>query len=211
MTRLLKPKIKDVPYLDDIRTDRRTVQRGSTNDPYDQKGRLYLDAPHRSYLYVQDRELWFQPGDAQAEQVLTGGATRPRVRFTMEGGLAVYLKNQTGAPTVRGTVVSTSTDEPDGFDLTAANAYDPMGIVYDAAVPPGGGCWVVVAGIAECLLDASDSAALGDWARVSADTAGRITASAIPTATDGAHFREVGHVLESAAAGTLVRVMVHFL
>jgi len=61
MTRLMRPNPKDAPFLEEIRGDKHTLQRGSVNDPITQNGRLYLNAAHTAYIYLDGYELWFQP------------------------------------------------------------------------------------------------------------------------------------------------------
>ena len=69
MTRMMKADPADVPYPEDIRTDRRTIQRGSTNDPLDQDGILYLNAAKTAYLYLDGYDLYFQPPDSSPVKI----------------------------------------------------------------------------------------------------------------------------------------------
>jgi|WetSurMetagenome_2_1015567.scaffolds.fasta_scaffold355283_2 hypothetical protein len=65
MSRLMRPDPVPAPYLEDIRVDRRTLQRGTLNDAKDQDGRTYLNADRTSYVYVENNALWFvAPGCA---------------------------------------------------------------------------------------------------------------------------------------------------
>ena len=65
MTRRFLPAVKDAPYLEDVRADRHTFQKGSINDPALQSGTLYLNAAHTAYLYLDDLDdLYYQGPDA---------------------------------------------------------------------------------------------------------------------------------------------------
>jgi hypothetical protein len=61
MVRIMRPNVKDAPYIENIRADKRTIQRGSLNDPVQQEGRLYFNADHTAYLYLDGYQLWFKP------------------------------------------------------------------------------------------------------------------------------------------------------
>jgi hypothetical protein len=141
-------------------------------------------------------------------------STADKVKFTPEGGLAVLLTNKTGAASVKGTVVTTSTTQDNAFSTETAE-FEAAGIVYDSGVADGAECWVVVSGIAEVLIKDGTAATRGFWTRC-ADTDGRAEPTAAPTgigALDVAeHFKEIGHCLESKAAGTdvLAKVLLHF-
>jgi hypothetical protein len=144
----------------------------------------------------------------------TQTSTPERAKFTPDGGLAVLLTNKTGAASVKGTVVTTGTVQDNSFALQAAE-FEAAGIVYDSGVADGSECWVVVSGIAEVLMKDGTAATRGFWTRC-ADTDGRAESTAAPTgigALDVAeHFKEIGHCLESKAAGTdvLAKVLLHF-
>jgi hypothetical protein len=54
------PHSKDLPYIEDIRADRHTLQRGATNDPsIEADGRFYLNAARTAYLYLDGHDLYF--------------------------------------------------------------------------------------------------------------------------------------------------------
>jgi hypothetical protein len=136
---------------------------------------------------------------------------------TSDGGFVVKMTNKTGAASVKGMLV-----EPDGsvdlaFEACDADGYDPIGIVYEAGIADGSECWVVIAGIADALIEDNTAATRHYWVRVSADQAGRVNIeTAAPSggtlpALD-AHFRECGHALESQTSGTdvLCKIAMHF-
>jgi hypothetical protein len=144
-----------------------------------------------------------------------------KIGFTIEGGYAIQLINDTGAASVKGTIVEACNESGAGADnvFTIEDADDnhPIGAVYENGIPDGGLCWVVVGGIAEVLLEDSTAATRGYWVRVSTNQAGRvdITNQAPPGGTIQAletHFQEMGHCLESKGAGTdvLCKIVMHF-
>lgn len=138
------------------------------------------------------------------------------IKFTTEGGLAVKLVNKTGAATVKGTVVSAATGTNGAFILTAVDAVDPLGVVYEAGVADASSAWVVVSGKAQVLF--TTNVTRGQFARgpVAGDTGEQAgyavagTPPANPNIATEDHFREIGHCLESTTAGALTYVMLHF-
>jgi hypothetical protein len=130
--------------------------------------------------------------------------------ITDEGGISTDLINNTGVPTVRGTVVRACTVLDRAFLVAPADSVEPVGIVYDDGVAQGSLCRVVVAGRAQVLVKDGVSASNGNWVSVS-DVAGRAdTSSAAPNPVT--HFAEIGHCLESTGPGVdvLAFISVHF-
>jgi hypothetical protein len=137
------------------------------------------------------------------------------VFLTPEGGVAVYMTNKTGAASVKGALVECY----DGgavnraFDLTATGANHAIGVVYEAGVADGSECIVVIAGTAECLIEAGDTIARGYWASTGKSTAGRVSLSNVPGGGSVAdHFTEIGHCQETLTntGSTLARCVIHF-
>lgn len=128
---------------------------------------------------------------------------------TVDGGLAIKLINKTGAPSVKGTVVIASTTTDGAFELAPSSSQYPIGIVYEAGIADGSDCLVVVAGIAEVLINDSQAATHGDWARVSTTVNGRARCTGFEA---GNHDLEIGHCIQSVGAGTnqLAKVVLHF-
>lgn len=135
--------------------------------------------------------------------------------FTPEGGIAVRLTNKTGAPSVKGTIVSTSATTDNAFKIEN-DEYDGIGAVYEAGIADGSLCFVVVSGICEVLLKDTTASTRGNW--VYADpTDGRANATLAAPPGGGipehdAHFKEIGHCLESKLAGVnvLAKIIMHF-
>jgi hypothetical protein len=133
-------------------------------------------------------------------------------KFTPEGGLAIRLKNGTGAASVKGSLVSASTTV-DGSFVLQNNEFDTIGMVYETGIADGQLCWVVISGVAELLLKDSNGTTRGQLA-LAADTDGRAVAINVPSSNPVAaeHFKEVGHFIESKTAGTnvLAKAVIHF-
>ena len=139
----------------------------------------------------------------------------PTVHFTRERGIAIFLTNNTGAASIKGTLVHCSTSMNEAFEAQISQ-YDNIGVVYQDDVAQGQDCQVVIAGIAQVLLADGTASTRGNW--VIASTAdGRADATQEIPPGGGVqehdeHFKEVGHCLESKAAGTsvLAKIILHF-
>jgi hypothetical protein len=139
------------------------------------------------------------------------GAFSTKVMFTPEGGLAIRILNKTGAPSVKGSVVSASGSTDEAFALQT-NEFDAIGVVYEAGVADASLCWVVVSGIADVLLK-DTTASTHAHVVFSADTDGRAITGAVPTPPNAdSHFKEIGHCIQSKNAGinVLARCVLHF-
>jgi len=135
-------------------------------------------------------------------------AMKSTVKFTEDGGIAVKLTNKTGANSVIGTAVQAGTAVDNSFELPGTDAYDITGFVYEDGIADGSECWIVVAAVAEMLVEDSTAVSRGDLLMAGDTTSGRIMpASAIPPPTTAEHFREVGHALTGCTAGTDNTVM----
>lgn len=135
----------------------------------------------------------------------------PKIKLTPEGGYAVLLTNKTGANSVKGTVVIADPSVDNAFEINPVNGDMPIGVVYESGITDGSECWVVVSGIAEVLLVNTVASTRSYVAYSSGSVAGRIDiAASVPAAT--AHFREIGHTLESKTGGTdvLCKCVLHF-
>ena len=139
------------------------------------------------------------------------------VRMTPEGGLAIKMINNTGSPSVKGLLVSASSTLDEAFDLTVADCICPIGVVYQEGIADGELCFVVIAGVAEVLLEDSTAATKGYWVRTSTTQVGRADATTnLPSggtiAAIHEHMSEIGHCIKSAGAGTdvLIKIIMHF-
>lgn len=134
----------------------------------------------------------------------------PKIIFTVEGGFAVKYINKTGAPSIKGTIVSISTTTNNAIQVAIANSDMPIGVIYENGIADGSTVLVVVSGIAEVLYKDGVTPARAYWIGVS-DVAGRAyNSSSAPSTTE--HNREIGHAIESSASGTniLGKVNLHF-
>jgi hypothetical protein len=136
-----------------------------------------------------------------------------RIKLTPEGGYAIRMTNRTGAPSVKGSIVSVSESVDDSVNLQN-NEYDAVGVVYESGIAVGSLMWVVVAGRVQVLMKNTVATTRGG-VLISANTDGRADWIANPgtglPAVD-VHFKEIGHCLESKAGGTdvLVYGIIHF-
>lgn len=137
------------------------------------------------------------------------------VKFTSVGGVAVKMVNRTGAPSVKGYVVTASSNYDGAVQLTAIGGLNPIGVFLESGVADGADGWVVVSGIGEVYF--SGSTTRGHIARIgfsddTGEVAGQVISEPYPTnpfATDK-HFAEVGHVIESRTGAGLAKAVLHF-
>jgi hypothetical protein len=137
-------------------------------------------------------------------------------RITKDGGFAIRLFNRTGAATVRGQVVKSDTATDNGVILTDTNDDEGFGVFLDSGIADDAYAWVVVSGIAYVAFEDNVAATHGYWVGTGATEAGYARTQAAPPALGiAAHFEEVGHCLESVAAGgagthILAKCAIHF-
>jgi len=136
------------------------------------------------------------------------------MRITPEGGIAVRMINNTGANSVKGTLLEASS-VVDNAVVIQTNEVDTIGIMYSDGVANGEEVWVVVSGKAQVLIKDGITAVRDYWVFTST-TDGRadmLVASSGGTiqALEG-HFNEIGHCVEAKASGTnvLALVVIHF-
>ncbi len=122
-----------------------------------------------------------------------------KIGFTSIGGLAIKLTNTTGAVTIAGQTVKADPATNDAVILTGANDDEVMGVFLEAGVADDAEAWVVIAGIADVAFDDDEAAARGDW--IGTGEAGYVQAQAAAPGAVALHFQEVGHVIETVAAG----------
>jgi len=130
------------------------------------------------------------------------------------GGLCSMLTNKTGSATVAGKLVHPHTNDL-SFETAEADDVDCLGAVLDAGVADGDEAWIVVAGFANVLLKDNTAGTAGNWVAAS-DEAGYADATNASPAAAPAHFKEIGHCLESISAGgegthQMCQIMLHFL
>ena len=130
-------------------------------------------------------------------------------KITPEGGYAVKLTNKTGAPSVKGQIVSHEGTVANAFNLTAVDANHCLGVVYESGVEDGAQCWVVVAGIAQVLM--KNAATMGHICRIPLNNdEGEAAGYAMDAAqSSSASVYKIGDVLETADAAVLCKVLLH--
>ena len=130
-----------------------------------------------------------------------------KIKFTQEGGLAIWLLNETGGNSVKGEVVEVSTTVDEAVKQALADSDAPMGITYTAGIAEHAGMWIVIIGIVEILADA------GGFARhnrlITSSTAGRALVWDVGGAV-ATHFQEIGHAIGTAAANGLGLAVLHW-
>ena len=136
-----------------------------------------------------------------------------KIKTTAEGGIAVKMTNKTGAASVKGSIVSLSTETDNAFALAAIGASGVVGVVYESGIVDGAECWVVVKGIAETLFTNNITHGMYARAPIATDTdkvAGSAVGAAIPADTfnTDAYLARFGFVMESKAAGALAKVLL---
>lgn len=153
-----------------------------------------------------------------SEQLEISATSSGAAILTAEGGIAVPMINDTGAASVKGQLVRASPTLDGAFVTSTVVAgppvgqYEVIGAVYEPGVANGLPCYVVIYGIADVLMQDGQAATRGYWVRGSTTVNGRAVMSAAPpVGSSDNHFQEVGHALQSVAAGVnvLTRIMMH--
>lgn len=135
----------------------------------------------------------------------------PNMMITPEGGLAIRVYNDTGAPLLKGYVVKASTLVDDAVVLTAPSDVDPVGVVY-ADFATGTWGWIVIDGYADVYLDNAGVTPREAWIGTSNTTPGQCTSGPLPSPPNAnGHFQEVGHSVRTRTGAGLVRSILHFL
>jgi len=139
----------------------------------------------------------------------SAGVGNSYFKITPEGGFAVRLTNKTGAPSVKGQIVSHKGTVANAFGLTAVDATHCLGVVYESGVADAAECWVVVSGIAQVLM--KNAATMGHICRIPLNTDEGMAAGYAMDAeqSSSASVYKIGDVLETAAAEVLCKVLLH--
>lgn len=133
--------------------------------------------------------------------------------ISADGGVYITLTNQTGAASVKGTVVDVSSTVDNAFVVSPVSSQNPIGVVLESGIANGSPVKVAVSGKAYVLLKDGNAGTRASWCGVSPDVPGRIRQyPAPPSSSSSLHFTEVGHSLENVTAGTnkLCLVNLHF-
>jgi hypothetical protein len=129
----------------------------------------------------------------------------------------VWMINDTGAASIRGTIVEASSSTDFACDTCPAGDPDPIGSILVDGIADGGIVPVGHSGIVPVLLEDGTASTRGYWAKISDTQAGRadITNAAPSGGSFPAvqqHFEEIGHCLYTVSSGTdvLSWVFMHF-
>lgn len=125
--------------------------------------------------------------------------------------MALRLINETGAASVKGTLVQPHTNDR-SFELTDANCVECFGAVYEDGIAEHAECLVVIGGRVQVMLKDATLSTTKNWVKT-ADVAGRADATGASPAAAPQHFQEIGHCIETKGADTdvLAFIMMHFL
>jgi hypothetical protein len=159
-------------------------------------------------------------GEGYCDKIGNNGFSVPsylvttNVKLTPEGGIAVLLINDTGGPSLKGYIVEASSSTDDAVQYTTNDDIDPIGVVYEDAVPQGEDMWVVVSGIADVFYGTVVTRATFSRVSIVADgvATGQAVNEALPTPpfATNKHFQEIGHPIESRGTPGLAKTILHF-
>lgn len=170
---------------------------------------LRWDDPSSKWLPKSVQEV-IDGQDITPGQVITNSKSM----MTPLGGFAIRLTNKTGANSVAGQLVDVDTANNDAVVLTGLSSTECIGVIYESGIADGSEVWIVVAGIADVMFEDNYGPSTGDWIETSGSDVGTAYSQASPAASPE-HFREIGHCIETVAAGgagTFVnaRCVLHF-
>lgn len=123
-----------------------------------------------------------------------GQIQNPYLKITPEGGIAIKMLSHEAL--ARGQAVAVLASHINTVQKTAASTYGTIGFVYEAVTAADQDVWVVVSGVAPCLLKDSTNGVAGTYVVIS-DVAGRCDA-----ATGTAHDENLGRCLANITGGT---------
>ena len=121
--------------------------------------------------------------------------------ITPDGGYASLYINDTGGSSVKGTVVSISSNTDNAVSITSASGTDQIGIMYSDGVANGGNVWVVTVGTAYVLLKDYESCVKKNYLIVSNSAGRAITGTSRST-------RGIGVANESKGSAQTSNVLV---
>lgn len=140
-----------------------------------------------------------------------------KTKMTTTGGFAILLTNKTGGATVQGQLVIADVNNNDAVVLTDADNDECFGVFLESGKGNNEEVWVVVSGIADVAMEDNTAATRGNWVRTSITEAGYADATnaTTPAPASFTHFNEIGHCIETVAAGgigthILARCVLHF-
>lgn len=127
--------------------------------------------------------------------------------ITAEGGFYITLLNNTGAPSVKGSLV-TASSTANSAKLTPSSGSNAIGVVYEDGIAVGAPMKVVISGKAQVLLKDGESSTSGYWCGVSSVDGRIYQLSSIPILSLLDFSKGIGYALENKSSGTNVLAMV---
>ena len=132
-------------------------------------------------------------------------SVKEKACMTAIGGIGIKLTNRTGVNSIKGNTVIAHTTINDAVAAGGISELQVLGVFLESGVSNGSEAWVVVSGIADVHMDAN-AVVRGDRI-VSSATAGLGVANNAPSVA--VHFQEIGHCIQSGAANSTVRCVLH--
>lgn len=126
------------------------------------------------------------------------------------------MVNKTGAASVKGTLLATDDTTENGVRIPVS-PFDIAAVMYEDGKADGQRVKVVTSGLVEVLLENGTTAGMAGWVRASSDAYGRAVNTTDPAGLGAIatadHFKEIGHSVQSVAAGTdkLCKIIFHQL
>lgn len=127
-----------------------------------------IDEAFRSlttFLSMQQDKLLSMESSINALKSLVNkkATSSSNITVTSDGGIAIVIKNNTGAESIKGYVVTADETEVGAAKLIEQGGLNPLGVIYESGVPAGLGMLVAVSGIASVYFSGSTS--IGNLAR----------------------------------------------
>lgn len=192
--------IKDGPVKDYLRSLEAALE--------DQHRKIHNDLRNQKFGNVQQGNYTEIESDGDIIQRGIGRFLESlKYKLTPIGGFAISLTNNTGLASVEGQVVEADDTDENSYKTADASAIDAIGTVYNAGIADGSETFIVVAGIAEVLIDAGGC--VHHDRLIASATAGSADVSNTPAV--GVHFQEIGHAIETVVGAGLAKAVLHFL
>ncbi len=175
----------------------------------DEKGKLVISTNDGSDTDTPTQRIKIDSaGLVTISGEVEAGGTTTKSKLTSIGGYAVKLTNNTGVNSVEGQLVEADNTDENSYKKADANATDVIGAVHNAGIADGSEVWIVIAGIAEVLLDAGGC--VHHDRLISSATAGSADVWNVGGAV-ATHFQEIGHAIETVVGAGLAKAVLHFL
>ena len=124
---------------------------------------------------------------------------------TADGGIAIWVINDTGGASVEGVLLEASSSVVRGASTADADSNHTIGVTLKSGIANGDLMQMVIMGYAKVALKDNTAGTLTNWVKVS-DEAGYADATNAAPPGSGVvdeidnHFREIGHCSQTIAA-----------